>query len=77
MGEMGHPEYMGDTRLVDVKDGCKAGGGSAVKCRGIQSRGTELELWALRVRQKAGWSSHGKTGGNQINTASLHLVTIK
>lgn len=59
---MGHPEYMGETHLGGLKDGRKSGGkagsGSDVKCSGIQSKGRELELSGLQVRQRAGWSSH-------------------
>lgn len=74
---MGHPEYMGETHLGDLKVGCKAGGGSDVKCSGIQSTGRELELSELRVRQKARWSSHRKKGRSQVSTVIYCLVTIK
>lgn len=69
VGEMGNPEYMGHTHLVDVKDGFKARNlpkslnsivGPAVKRSRIQSRGRALELWGLWVTQKTGRSSRGK-----------------
>lgn len=77
MGEVGHPEYMGETHLVDIKDGYKWGSGSDVKCSGIQRTWGERTK-VVRIKDKGRRQDlEQPVKGRNHTLSKLSLVTMK